>query len=183
MQLQIALLVLQIGLGYAHCAARLIATAIVSNASFPDPWIECWRFDEPLQKYPTVGAAMTLADTTNVTYVVLPPRSEEGVHKPPHPMLFVLLSGLAHVRTLDGADDIWIMEGVNNVVVAADDVGHGHYTDYPSDKETAALQLPFKDGKAPGHVILHRGACKASSQVQVECDGGEESRGAFSDDL
>lgn len=97
--------------------------------------------------------------------------------------LFILLSGLAHVRTLDGTDDIWIMEGVNNVVVAADDVGHGHYTDYPSDKETAALQLPFKDGKVPEHFILNQGACKAPSQVQTECDGGEESRRAFDDDL
>jgi hypothetical protein len=87
MQVSIALFVLHISLGYAHCVTRLIATALVSNASFPNPWVECWRFDEPLQKYPTVGAAMTLADTTNVTYVVLPPRSEEGNHKPPHPML------------------------------------------------------------------------------------------------
>lgn len=86
MNISLAILILQIGFGYAHCVTRLIATAIVSNASFPNPWIECWRFDEPLQRYPTVGAAMNLADTANVTYVVLPPRSEEGVHKPPHPM-------------------------------------------------------------------------------------------------
>lgn len=86
MQLLVVLCLLQISLGQANCVTRLIATALVSNASFPNPWVECWRFNEPLQKYPTVGAALTLADTTNVTYVVLPPRSEEGVHKPPHPM-------------------------------------------------------------------------------------------------
>lgn len=89
MQLQIALLILQISLGYAHCVTRLTATAIVSTARHPSPWIECWRFDKPLEKYPTVGAAMTLADTTNVTYVVLPPRSKEGIHKPPNPMSVV----------------------------------------------------------------------------------------------
>ncbi|KAB5558729.1 hypothetical protein GE09DRAFT_919448, partial [Coniochaeta sp. 2T2.1] len=127
--------------------------------------VECWRFDESMLKYPTVGAAMKIADTSNVTYVVLPPRSEEGNHKPPHPMLFVLLSGLAHVRTIDGKDEIWIVEGINNVVVAADDVEHGHFTDYPGDKETTALQIPFKNGKVPGHEVINQGACKASSQV------------------
>jgi hypothetical protein len=75
------------------------------------------------------------------------------------------------------------MEGVNNMIVAVDDVGYGHYTDYPSDKETAALQLPFKDGKVPDHVVLHRGACKAPTQVQVECDGDEKVGDALSDDL
>lgn len=80
-------------------------------------------------------------------------------------------------------DEIWIMEGVNDVVVAADDVGFGHYTDYPSDKERAALQLPFKDGKLPPHDVLHRGACKAPSQVRVDCDGDEAARDALSDDL
>lgn len=86
MKLLTALLALQIALGDARCVTKLIATAIVSNQWYPQPWIECWRFDRPLETYPTVGAAMTIADTTNATYVVLPPRSQEGVHKPPHPM-------------------------------------------------------------------------------------------------
>jgi len=89
MQLSIALLALQVGLGLARCVTRLTATAIVSSAQYPSPRIECWRFHKPLSKYPTVGAAMTLADTTNVTYVVLPPRSREGIHKPPRPMSVV----------------------------------------------------------------------------------------------
>lgn len=48
---------------------------------------ECWRIDQPFDDYPTVGSAISgLANVSNVTYVTLPPRSEEGLHKPPHPM-------------------------------------------------------------------------------------------------
>ncbi len=62
------------------------------------------------------------------------------------------------------------MEGVNGLLVAADVTGDGHYTEYPSDKETVALQLPFRDGKLPAHEVLSRGACKTASQVQRKCE-------------
>ena len=73
-------------ISFVRCAQHLVATAVVSG---PDDVaeIECWEFSTPLHEYPTVGAAVALADVTNVTYVVLPPRSGEGLHKPPHPML------------------------------------------------------------------------------------------------
>jgi len=62
-------------------------TAIVSaNAVTSDAHFECWRLAAPLTEYPTVGKSMNLAQVSNVTYVVLPPRSEEGLHRPPHPM-------------------------------------------------------------------------------------------------
>jgi hypothetical protein len=77
----------------------------------------------------------------------------------------VLLSGLAHVTLPDGSDEVWIVEGVNGLVVAADTVGEGHHTAYPSDKETIALQVPFADGKAPDHKVLKQGACHSVSQV------------------
>lgn len=70
-----------------------------------------------------------------------------------------------------GDDEVWIMEGVNGLLVANDVTGIGHYTDYPSDKETVALQLPFRDGKLPGHMIVHSGSCKVSNQVQKQCIG------------
>jgi hypothetical protein len=77
----------------------------------------------------------------------------------------VLLSGLAHVTLPDGSDEVWIVEGVNGLVVAADTVGEGHHTAYPSDKETVALQVPFADGKVPDHKVLKQGACHSVSQV------------------
>lgn len=65
------------------------------------------------------------------------------------------------------------MEGVNGLLVAVDVAGEGHYTDYPSDKTTIALQVPFEDGVVPSHTVVHLGACKSSSQVTLEdCDSG-----------
>ena len=58
------------------------------------------------------------------------------------------------------------MEGVNGLLVATDVRGIGHYTEYPSDKETVALQLPFRDGNPPAHIVLHRGACRGSRQLR-----------------
>jgi hypothetical protein len=63
----------------------LTATAIVSDSN-SNARIQCWQFDSPFEIYPTVGMAMHLGQMSNLTYVVLPPRSKEGLHKPPHPM-------------------------------------------------------------------------------------------------
>lgn len=79
--------------------------------------------------------------------------------------LFVLLSGLAHVALPNNDDDVWIMEGVNGFLVAADVFGTGHNTTYPSDKETVALQIPFKNGVIPEHTILQKSACQSEKQV------------------
>jgi len=65
------------------------------------------------------------------------------------------------------------MEGVNGFLVAADVFGIGHNTTYPSDKETVALQIPFKGGIIPEHTILHKRACKSEKQV-VSGDLGDE---------
>ena len=63
------------------------------------------------------------------------------------------------------------MEGVNGFLVAADVTGTGHYTDYPSDKTTIALQVPFKNGRLPEHDVLHSGACKSAGQIIPDGSG------------
>lgn len=63
------------------------------------------------------------------------------------------------------------MEGVNGLLVAVDAAGEGHYTNYPSDKTTIALQVPFEDGIVPSHTVVDPGACKSSSQVASEDRG------------
>lgn len=72
------------------------------------------------------------------------------------------------------------MEGVNGFLVANDVKGIGHYTTFPSDKETVALQVPFEGGVVPGHQILHRGACHHTSHSQIE---GERFKGDGRTDL
>lgn len=61
-----------------------LATAVLNSPSPPyHAIIECWALTTPFSIYPTVGKALTLGDTSNATYVVLPPRSAEGWHRPP----------------------------------------------------------------------------------------------------
>ena len=67
------------------------------------------------------------------------------------------------------------MEGVNGLIVAADMAGDGHYTEYPSDVETVALQIPFEGGLVPEHKVLWNGACRQRSQVREGC-GKEEGK-------
>jgi len=136
-------------------------------------YFECWSISTPFADYPTVGSAIVgFADVSNISYVILPPRSDEGLHKPPHPIFFVLLSGLAHVSLPKGDGELWIMEGVNGLMVAADVTGDGHYTMYPSNKETIALQIPFLNGTMPKHEVLRDGVCHGNTK-HVKDSGGE----------
>lgn len=168
-------------LSLATHPSHLHLTALITQPSGAAAF-ECWRIAQPFTDYPTVGSAITgLADVSNVSYVVLPPRSEEGLHKPPHAMyvspynrlilrvrakrvghrLFILLSGLAHVTLPSDPEDagLYIVEGVNPLMIAADYWGEGHFTRYPSDKETVALQVPFRDGEMPEHEVVGEGVC------------------------
>ncbi|KXT12378.1 hypothetical protein AC579_1721 [Pseudocercospora musae] len=54
-------------------------------------------------------------------------------------------------------DELWVSEGKNNLMIAADTVGKGLVTDYPSDVPTHALQIPFKEGRLPEHTVLRSG--------------------------
>lgn len=143
-------------------AEHLLLTALLSDVEGRLRF-ECWQMAE-FVKYPTVGMAVPgVSEVTNISYVVLPPRSSEGYHRPPHPMFFVLLSGQAHVTIPEHSDDeLWISEGKNNLMIAADTVGKGHITDYPSDSSTHALQIPFRDGRLPEHTVLRSGVCNFS---------------------
>jgi hypothetical protein len=66
--------------------ARYLTIPAVTTDANNHAILECWRFNTPFSNYPTVGTSLFLANTTNITYVILPPRSAEGIHKPPSPM-------------------------------------------------------------------------------------------------
>ena len=53
------------------------------------------------------------------------------------------------------------------MIVAADIAGLGHNTTYSSSKETKALQIPFKDGKAPQHEVRSPGPCRGGSKSNM----------------
>jgi len=56
-------------------------------------------------------------------------------------------------------EELWIREGVQSLLVANDVQGVGHFTEYPGEKESVALQVPFKDNIVPDHEVVGRGAC------------------------
>ncbi|KAK4949670.1 hypothetical protein LTR10_011511 [Elasticomyces elasticus] len=166
-------------------------SAVVNSPTHPyHAIVECWALDAPFIRYPTVGRALDLGDTSNATYVVLPPRSAEGWHRPPHPMFFILLSGLAHVRTYKPTNDnmdftyqqetpmdsseptetLYIAPGVNSLIIAVDTDKRslGHLTYYPGDVETVALQIPFQDGDVPKHTVIHGGPCQADNVYRAD---------------
>ena len=66
---------------------HLQLTALLSTKDDLKARFECWEIAQPFSSYPTVGQAISgLANISNISYVVLGPRSDEGLHKPPHPM-------------------------------------------------------------------------------------------------
>lgn len=84
----LVLLFLRYLVGAADSKPRFLhLTAVVSDEEDARAKFECWEMQTPFANYPTVGDSISgLADVTNISYVILPPRSSEGIHKPPHPM-------------------------------------------------------------------------------------------------
>jgi hypothetical protein len=152
----------------------LTTTAVVTDSNH-HAHLECWQFLAPFTTYPTVGSSLVLANTTNITYVILPPRSAEGIHKPPSPMFFVLLSGEAHVTFPYNDEELWIRsvgEGGESLIVAVDVRGEGHFTEYPGERESVALQVPFRDGIPPDHRVLGKGNCSDVLMGEKEMEVG-----------
>ena len=71
---------------HTHCKESYLETTALVNDAQNNAKFECWRFSKGFEEYPTIGKAVELGDVSNVTYVVLPPRSSEGWHNPPHLM-------------------------------------------------------------------------------------------------
>jgi len=101
---------------------------------------------------------------------VLPPNFNAGFHNAPTPQWVAFLSGLAHITLANSAVEAFVPGGENGFIFAADtaDVSaKGHSTDYPSDHETIALQIPT-GGTIPQHNVLYSGPCKTA--------GGDDQR-------
>ncbi|KAH8691746.1 hypothetical protein GQ44DRAFT_780233 [Phaeosphaeriaceae sp. PMI808] len=142
------------------------------SASEGKSTVECWQLTEPILLATDPGIAGTaiqqLGDVTQASFVAVPARFDGGLHTAPSPRLVIFMSGLAHITVPDSDDEAWIEGGKNGLIIAADtaDVSDvGHVSQYPSDKTTTAIQIPFKDGKVPEHKVLYRGPCKKSDML------------------
>lgn len=104
-----------------------------------------------------------------MSYSILPPRANAGLHTAPAMQWVVFLSGVAHVTLPNSTAEAWIQGGKYGVLFAADtsDVSkYGHLTEYPSDAATMALQIPT-GGMVPEHEVLYQGPCQWDELIGV----------------
>jgi len=149
--------------------------------------LECWQilpgFTTSSQAGTAGASILQLGNVANMSYSVLPPKFEAGLHNAPttqyvmsrtstHPPILThlhsperwvaFLSGLAHVTIPGSTAEAYIPGGKDGFIFAADTAAvstKGHSTNYPSDSETIALQIPT-GGTIPQHNVLHSGPCK-----------------------
>jgi hypothetical protein len=156
-------------------STHLIAPALVTVNNHTQ--IQCWNLTVPFTRSSTPGVsgtqALTIPHTANLTYSILPPRYDGGLHNAPVPQIVHFVSGLAHVTLpQDDSVDLWLMGGADGLVFALDTTGDGHITRYPSDQQTVAILVPFEGGQVPEYEVLREGpcvvanACPASSMTE-----------------
>jgi hypothetical protein len=149
--------------------------------------LECWQilpgFSTSSQAGTTGASILQLGNVANMSYSVIPPQFNAGLHNAPttqyvtsrtftrSPILTHLpslerwvafLSGLAHITLPNSTVDAYVPGGENGFIFAADTAAvssKGHSTNYPSNSETIALQIPT-GGTIPQHNVLHSGPCK-----------------------
>ncbi|EGD86740.1 hypothetical protein H112_05247 [Trichophyton rubrum D6] len=130
--------------------------------------LECWQLERRFDVSDdpgTKGTAVLPLDGLRgeAKYSVLPPNFNGGLHNAPVAQWVIYVSGVAHITLPNRTEETWIRGGANGAIIAADTADaseRGHFTVYPSNIQTIAWQLPFKDGALPKHRVLHRGACK-----------------------
>ncbi|KAH9991733.1 hypothetical protein BJV77DRAFT_1068163 [Russula vinacea] len=90
-----------------------------------------------------------------------PTRIQCKFHNAPTFQWVAFLTGLAHVTLANSSVEAYIPGGKNGLIFAADTAAVsalGHSTNYPSNSETIALQIPT-GGTIPQHNVLHSGPC------------------------
>ncbi|KAI4201283.1 MAG: hypothetical protein LQ350_003320 [Teloschistes chrysophthalmus] len=129
--------------------------------------IECWVLDAPpviASEAGIAGAAFTqLGKAGNLSYAVIPPRFDDGFHNAPVAQYVAFTSGEAIISVPGSDEKAFIKGGKYGLIFAADTASvskKGHATQYPSDQETTAFQIPTADGEIPPHTVLHPGPCR-----------------------
>lgn len=74
-------------------------------------------------------------------------------------------SGFAVVSIPNSTASVRIKGGRDGLIIAADTVGEGHVTKYPSNEETVALLVPTLGGVVPKHSVLYEGGCRKEDEL------------------
>jgi len=143
---------------------HLIAPALVTTAHNTTQ-LQCWNLTLPFvtSSVPgTIGSQSLSFLTRNLTYTVIPPRFDAGLHNAPVPQLVHFISGVAHVTLPQQPDGtgLWLVGGKAGLLFAVDTTGQGHVTQYPSDEVTVGIVAPFEGGVVPQHTVIKEGACQ-----------------------
>ncbi|KAG4222901.1 hypothetical protein PC116_g28626 [Phytophthora cactorum] len=114
----------------------------------------------------TAGSLVTtLGGVSNVSYSIIPPEYDGGLHNAPH------AHGVADITLPDDNSTSALVNGGQfGLIFAADTAAvskHGHRTQYLGVAETIALQIPTSDGEVPKHEVLHMGPCDSSEVAGV----------------
>ncbi|GAP91806.1 putative small secreted protein [Rosellinia necatrix] len=132
--------------------------------------LECWQMDQPFitsTEPGTAGSAQTpLGGVSSISYSILPPDYDGGIHNAPANQWVVFTAGLAHITLPDdNTTSAYVVGGQFGLIFAADTLdvsAKGHRTVYPGITETIALQVPTLNGEIPKHQVLHAGPCSIS---------------------
>ncbi|GKZ19197.1 hypothetical protein AbraIFM66951_008031 [Aspergillus brasiliensis] len=127
--------------------------------------LECWALDPGYSTSSEAGvsgtAMLSLGPvTSNATSHLIPGGYDGGRHNAPTIQWVIFLSGVAHITLPNSTDEAWVVGGRNGVILALDTAevsALGHYTTYPTQESTVALEVALRE--VPGHRVLHKGAC------------------------
>ncbi|KAI0529982.1 hypothetical protein GGR58DRAFT_495000 [Xylaria digitata] len=153
-----------------QAAASLHLNVTAISARDGSSTLECWQVNQPFDTSTEPGISGTtqvsLGTASSLSYSILPPNFDGGIHNAPENQWVAFTSGLAYITLPDdNATSAYITGGPFGLIFAADtkDVSRvGHRTEYPGITETVALRIPTADGEVPKHHILHSGPCGMS---------------------
>lgn len=97
-----------------------------------------------------------------MSYTVIPPRTNAGLHVAPAAQFVVFLSGLIHLTLPNSTDEAWVVGGKYGMILAGDTAGKstfGHNTEYPGNEATVAVQVPLAPGMKLNHTVLQEVGC------------------------
>ncbi|EME46876.1 hypothetical protein DOTSEDRAFT_110508, partial [Dothistroma septosporum NZE10] len=127
--------------------------------------LQCWQLT-PFTVSSTPGTVGALSaffgEASNISYTVIPPRTNAGLHVAPAAQFVIFLSGLIHLTLPNSTQEAWVAGGKYGVIFAADTKDRstfGHITNYPANEDTVVVQVPLAPGMELNHTVLHEGGC------------------------
>ncbi|KAL9599259.1 MAG: hypothetical protein Q9219_003961 [cf. Caloplaca sp. 3 TL-2023] len=148
----------------------LNVTTIATNAQ-KESTLECWQVTAPFVESTEPGTAGSataqLGQTKRLSYTLIPPHFDGGLHNAPAVQYVAFTAGKAVITLPNSTAKATVYGGRDGLILATDIANastYGHVTKYPSGQTTVVLQIPLEDNRVPDHTVLYGGPCKRSEQ-------------------